>query len=64
MVGSIFFCQNLGKGEIIHTNGGYDYFKHVTISDGAKKEYWDNIHGDFNADDYSYMEAVDDTFDF
>jgi len=30
---------DMGKGEIIHTNGGYDYFKYITLSLRAKKEY-------------------------
>ena len=31
--------RDMGKGEIIHTNGGYDYFKDITLSLRAKKEY-------------------------
>lgn len=56
--------EDLGKGEIIHTNGGYDYFKYVTISDRARIEYGENVHKDYSADDYNFVETEDSEFDF
>lgn len=56
--------EDLGKGEIIHTNGGYDYFKYVTISNRARIEYGDNVHKDFGADDYNYCKEESQELDF
>ena len=54
---------DMDKGEIIHTNGGYDYFKDVTISDKARIEY-DDVKKDYSADDYTYYSEEPQELDF
>lgn len=56
--GEVFkILENMGKGERIKTNGGYWYFKDITLSDDTKKEYA-YIYGsenkyNFSDDDYT-----------
>ena len=56
---------DMGKGEIIHTNGGNNYFRDVTISEEAKIEF-SSVCRDYSADDYSPSNYIveDDGFDF
>lgn len=55
--------EDMGKGEVIHTNGGYDYFKDITLSERAKNEY-SETHRDISADDYEYYKEESQEFDF
>ncbi len=62
---------DMGKGEELHTNGGYDYFKYITLKPEAIKEYGDPNKA-YNLDESSTDDAVeenkiniiDDEFDF
>lgn len=72
--GEVFkILENMGKGERIKTNGGYWYFKDITLSDDTKKEYA-YIYGsenkynfpddDYTPEDLDMSELLDEDLPF
>ncbi len=55
--------NDLGKGDIIHTNGGFDYFKDITLSIGAKMDYCEE-YKNYTADDPAQIEILQEGFNF